>query len=104
MTFKLSHGDANLELALKAADNVEAIVGGTISGTAKLKQIKFEDLAILVQFARNTNTSDVVYLVWHHTTLIAVTKTIHAASEAVLECKRNNPDFKSFRIENRKTI
>lgn len=103
MTFKLSHGDANLELALKAADDVEVIVGGVIDGTAKLKQIKLEDLALLVQFVRNS-TSQVVYLVWHHTTLIAVANTIDAASRAILECKQNDPDLKSFRIENRKTI
>lgn len=53
--FVLTHNSATLDKALKAADNVEAVIGSLLNGDRKaLSKLATEDLALLVQFARNT--------------------------------------------------
>lgn len=53
--FKLTHGSATLDKALKAADRVEAVIGRFTNGDRKaLSRLSAEDMALLVQFVRNS--------------------------------------------------
>lgn len=54
MEFQLTHGSATLEKTLAAAERVEAVIGGFVNGERKaLGRLSIEDVALLVQFARN---------------------------------------------------
>jgi hypothetical protein len=53
--FELNHSPVTPEKVRAAADRVEAVVGETLNvSIARLKKISLEDLALLVQHARNT--------------------------------------------------
>lgn len=59
--FVLSHESATAAKAIEAANRVEEVVGCFINGDKKaLKKMDFQDLAILVQFARDAAGQDEV--------------------------------------------
>lgn len=54
MEFKLAHGSATLEKTLAAADRIEVLIGRFANGKRNaLDRLSIEDVALLVQFARN---------------------------------------------------
>lgn len=57
--FELNHSSVTPEKVRAAADRVEAVVGETLNvSIARLKKISLEDLALLVQHARNTTPEE----------------------------------------------
>jgi hypothetical protein len=53
--FKLTHGSATLDKALRAATRVESVIGRTLNGDRKaLGTLSPEDVALLVQYVRDS--------------------------------------------------